>query len=340
MEIMSELDPVIEIVALLYISYHQEHFGDTVAEMLEERLGIDGRLFYSKHARDYEKYYKTFCKNRVVEEADRFFFEEDIEECSFITAVLLDKSLLEEEADEDRIRISLLNTYCMAYEIDVPVEEIKSPEDRIAFIQSLDLNESVKWKMLLFLQEPVPYLKSLRKVIGRNRTAFEKACAAVQPKLSRRLDAFRKSPEEFMKNYFIQERHEVGRVYPMFAMPFAQMLVLEDGYYGLLWDKMMEAASCEESSKELMAVRMKALGDKSKLEILLLLKEKKYYSQEIARQLNLTPATISYHMDVLSSVGFVTIEKQDKKIYYGLNRDTIIWLVEHLNQMFCAGDNK
>ena len=45
---------------------------------------------------------------------------------------------------------------------------------------------------------------------------------------------------------------------------------------------------------------LKVLADESKLEILALLKERRRYGRELAKELDLTTATISHHMDILT----------------------------------------
>ena len=58
------------------------------------------------------------------------------------------------------------------------------------------------------------------------------------------------------------------------------------------------------------------LSDKSRFEILALLKKGARYNLEIAEELQLGAPTASHHMNLLMTNGFVTIEKQDAKVYY------------------------
>ena len=47
------------------------------------------------------------------------------------------------------------------------------------------------------------------------------------------------------------------------------------------------------------------------------------YAQEIADKLKLSNATVSHHMNALSSANFITIREEKKKIYYTMNEDYI-----------------
>ena len=73
---------------------------------------------------------------------------------------------------------------------------------------------------------------------------------------------------------------------------------------------------------------LKVLADESKLEILVLLKERRRYGRELAKELNLTTATISHHMDMLSGCGLVTLNKEMNRIYYEIDENAIRKILE------------
>ena len=79
----------------------------------------------------------------------------------------------------------------------------------------------------------------------------------------------------------------------------------------------------KEEGSEYMAKVLKLLSDRSKLEILSYIKNKKAYGSELAKQLNLTNATVSHHMSGLVNAGLVIMEKEDTKIYYRTNIEEI-----------------
>ena len=78
-----------------------------------------------------------------------------------------------------------------------------------------------------------------------------------------------------------------------------------------------------QNAKELLPQILKLLGDKSKFEILCLLKSHGRYNLEIAEELHLTPATASHHMGMLLTNQIVTVEKKDGRVYYQLNQETL-----------------
>ena len=78
---------------------------------------------------------------------------------------------------------------------------------------------------------------------------------------------------------------------------------------------------------------LKVLADESKLEILALLKEKRRYGRELAKELNLTTATISHHMDILTSCGLVTLNKEMNRIYYEIDENAIRKVLEQTGEL-------
>ena len=81
-------------------------------------------------------------------------------------------------------------------------------------------------------------------------------------------------------------------------------------------------------------MKTKILSDKSKLEILLSLREKPKYSLELAEAMSLSPSTTSHHMNLLVISGLVTIQKHGGKSYYHINEEGIQKLKGELDYFF------
>jgi len=63
----------------------------------------------------------------------------------------------------------------------------------------------------------------------------------------------------------------------------------------------------------------KALSDKNRLRILLMLTRKKLCVCEIQEVLGITVSTVSKHLSILRDVGFIVDEKDGKWVNYSLN---------------------
>jgi len=68
----------------------------------------------------------------------------------------------------------------------------------------------------------------------------------------------------------------------------------------------------------------KCLADKSRLQILKSLAQEDMYVERLAERLNLTPATISFHLKKLSEVGAVNSYKTQYYTMYSLRQETFI----------------
>ena len=68
---------------------------------------------------------------------------------------------------------------------------------------------------------------------------------------------------------------------------------------------------------------LKVISDRSKFEILRRISRSSSYCQELAREMNLTTATISRHMGLLLDAGLVRARRGENRIYYDLNRDAV-----------------
>lgn len=72
----------------------------------------------------------------------------------------------------------------------------------------------------------------------------------------------------------------------------------------------------------------RALNDKTRREILDLLKKKDMTAGEIADSFNISKPSISHHLDILKQADLVTSEKEGQFIFYSLNMTVLDDLME------------
>ena len=74
----------------------------------------------------------------------------------------------------------------------------------------------------------------------------------------------------------------------------------------------------------------KVLSDKQRRDILVMLKNGRMNAGEIAEQLEITPAALSYHLKLLKSADLIMEYKQKNFIYYEINTsvfdELILWI--------------
>ncbi|MDA3834101.1 MAG: helix-turn-helix domain-containing protein, partial [Spirochaetales bacterium] len=74
-----------------------------------------------------------------------------------------------------------------------------------------------------------------------------------------------------------------------------------------------------------------------RLLILRLLRKRTWYSRELADELKLTAATVSYHMDILFKAELIKFERPGgRRFYYSLNSKGIKKLISCLEQEFLS----
>lgn len=74
----------------------------------------------------------------------------------------------------------------------------------------------------------------------------------------------------------------------------------------------------------------KALADETRLKILSALNEKEMYVELLAERLQLTPATVSFHMKKLSAAGLVETRREQYYTMYSLRREAFSMTLEQL----------
>lgn len=80
---------------------------------------------------------------------------------------------------------------------------------------------------------------------------------------------------------------------------------------------------------------LKLISDKTRQRILVLLSREPRYTQSIAKELRLTPATVNYHLQNFLIIGLVDIDnRKDNKVYYSLNKEKANDYIELLRGRF------
>lgn len=85
---------------------------------------------------------------------------------------------------------------------------------------------------------------------------------------------------------------------------------------------------------------LKAIADESRMKILTLLLQHPYCVRALARELDLTEATISQHLKVLRQAGLVAGQQRGYFMHYAVDRSVILDLADHLTALADLGREK
>ncbi|MCS4477320.1 winged helix-turn-helix domain-containing protein [Clostridium botulinum] len=325
-EILDKLDPICEIFGLIYISHDYEIFIDALKKELNNN-GVNGELFLKKNFKIIDKYIKTFDKYKVINENELMFFDEDDESIFMLIAFVLinNKELIYslDNITDDQFKSIILDVYNEISEEERTIDSISTLNNTIEFLKELDLKENTKWKLMIILNEPKKYYKSLIKIIENNKIAYNQACKAIEKPLSKLISNYIKyvnSDKCEVLNNIIKNNDSNIIIIPTLTFGTSLFEFKNTYFMGLLYEIICKEYIYSMGNKGELVLKLKALSDKSKLEIISLLKAGPKYSLEIAEALKLTPATVSYHMGSLLECSMVVVEKKQGKVYYHLNK--------------------
>jgi predicted transcriptional regulator len=346
--IKKELDPIYETMLLLYHGNEVEKLETLMVSKINE-MGNNGEEIFQKHLKVYEKYVQTFSKYKIAGDKDDFYFKETSEDFffTFISLFLIDHSLVENigQMDNDQI-IEMIFRYCEdIFEQTLPdfsiqaLNDFKKAENMIAFVNGFNLEEKEKWKLFMILQNPKEYYNDFAQLIKNNIPAYEKSVEAIRPSLEKSLAQFHKTFSDETKTKKVLEENnmmnnELLGVIPSMATAPGIVMTLRNCYYGVLFDKVStEVGLRSNGTTQFLMTCLKALSDHSKFTIVTSLKKCPKYATELAAELNLTPATVSYHMSTLIASKLVYVEKENGKYYYHVDDATMKVIVEQLQKV-------
>lgn len=77
----------------------------------------------------------------------------------------------------------------------------------------------------------------------------------------------------------------------------------------------------------------KALGDKTRLEIVVMLADGEKCACKVLEKFNFTQPTLSHHMKILCDCGIVTSRKEGKWTYYSLSESAVGEIIGFLKKL-------
>lgn len=336
LEIKYEFDPVFETMGLLYGS-RQEDTKEQIIQQLNE-LGTDGELFYKKYFRLIEEYTDHFMNHMINTSNLDFLFRKGDETFFCLMAAMLmeNRHWLKpaEEVTDEEIRgmagYFLLNDA----EKTVPLSQAEFPElateqQRMEFLAKQEMDDGLKWHLMEFMQSPAERIKELVELVRVNIPAFERALSEMEGAVKPFMEQYKKREDRSFWET-AASCAPGATVYPAFATGASQMIFYTQVYCGVFTEFLLHKRGNFEERKPLLLTRLKALSDRSKLDILCQLKESSKYNLELAQSMELSPSTMSHHMNVLFACDLVGIEKKDGRVYYFLREEAVRECLEDL----------
>ncbi|WP_090795424.1 ArsR family transcriptional regulator [Paenibacillus sp. GP183] len=94
-----------------------------------------------------------------------------------------------------------------------------------------------------------------------------------------------------------------------------------------------DALAWQREEKETIEKFLKVIADKRRLDMIELLKERNRYAGELAQLMELTPAAINYHTNLLIDLNLIRITRSDNRIYYELDTDRLSIMMDQTKRL-------
>lgn len=164
--------------------------------------------------------------------------------------------------------------------------------------------------------------------------SYKKVCLNVKEELQNYIDLYKKDLKKDSKKFFEKYCFEdIGKVENDLIIHISYSLEPGADYWasnnkdkkeyliiGCGSNKYLEL---EDINHDEIFDFLKAVADKKRIEILRILKEKSRYVDEIAEKMNMTSATISYHLTILQEFGIVEYKRVNHRFYYELKTEKL-----------------
>lgn len=200
------------------------------------------------------------------------------------------------------------------------------------YINALKIDAAHKWELLMLIQNPFNQLQifnallnDIKPFFDEQYQVYETLIENVGNDLAKRISG--NTNETFKQltyhaiSYDFDEHHTDGALYVSFTAPYT-LRFLDTDLYRIIWGIDMEYAfkTIHEMNDNQLTQRVKvfkALGDRTRYETLKLIAGGCQSIKDIASQLDVSSATISYHINefLTSGILFMNREKKQKSGY-------------------------
>lgn len=210
------------------------------------------------------------------------------------------------------------------------------------FLRNIKLSSSIKWEALEFFRDVRSSMKGFielvkryipiyKKILSRNKKLIETFENYVESGINSEGEVFF---TKLVKDSIRLDAEEIIIGTLFFRSRTLICTIVGEKLYIFIGMDYEETVRLSLGAGDASISVFKNVSDKTRFQILNLLKDKDLYGQEIADKVGITLATVSYHMNYLLASNLVTLEKVGQKGYYSLRKDTLKKSVDFLNNNF------
>lgn len=336
-----------EILDLLWSLYYGANYDYVMSEVKKNDITPDENIEkISQNLMNNEKINRgtvQFFFDREAGIFDLLFDKSDIFGKTLEELLLYIEKMPEDEVIKRLVKELLRDRIINEEELNVEVERVIQKNELFYFIKNLGISDGSKWNLLCFVRETSNYLKQAVELIRKYAPVYFKELK----KYRKRLDEFNTETEkrlnengevflkQLLKRNFKSEEYEEIYITTTYLHYYSLYFYSagNKGYVilGINFESIMNKIEGSSEIDKNLTV-FKNISDRTRFEIIKLLLKKDYFGQEIAEALNITTATVSYHMNYLFGSNLIEISRKEHKAYYMLNKETIRKSIGFLNR--------
>ncbi len=270
---------------------------------------------------------------KVPEETLHFYFDSSLGNWSTLGLALYQMQQANIQFDQlpPQHRLQAL-WYLLSRILDCSMEELESVRtlpDLLNFLRGFPRIEHYKYACIQAFSDPETCQAEFAQIMEQATALFREVETPFLPLIANAIRSFQANPDPGILHLleFVPESSQA--VFVPTLMPLGSVALYEHHklpsplYYGVFFDTIDALNKKYSQDVGHLSRRLKALSDTRRLSILLELKNQPLYGQDIGDRLNLSPATVSYHMANLLYENFVVAEKQGIYTQYSISRPNL-----------------
>ncbi len=234
-------------------------------------------------------------------------------------------------------------------------EKLDEPIKIITYLMNMELSQEEKWKIQTVFLNRKEHLAKVMNLIRQMIDFLKNYDDELNAMTQEFYDYWCQELKERSLTEYVQERIEFNvpvnpygyRLRPSLMIPNVMGIHIsteDDGTYKKQdegWIGVIFGTECDilvgKKEDELEAAQvlraLKLLSDKSKFDILCRISREPAYGNQLAKEMKLTAATISHHVNALMAEGLVTIHLEDKKVYYEPDKENLKKVIERCKEL-------
>ena len=240
------------------------------------------------------------------------------------------------------------------------VEEMISPQLKMdavfSAVSQAPVDDGERMTLLRFFQQLDSWLPQLQEMLSQLEAICREAWPLIKPRYQEKArELIREGTASEPFKWLKRMDADLSAVRPEDPITIQIWLTIYSGLgfrfvmdkkvplkvmMGLLFSELSALQVKQQARNQLTERQLKALSDPSRLAIVRGLAEGEKYVQQLADSLNLSPATLSHHLNLLLQSLLVGVRVEGRRSYYGLNREELGELANDLMSLSQWGEEK